>query len=351
MTATAGDVLLVRLSAIGDVVHTLPVAAALQHRGWRVSWIVEPAARPLLEGNPAVKHVVAAPSARAFRLGAVRAAAAELRRTRRDAALALQGLWKSAGWARLAGAGRAIGYAPRWRREPLSSVLLTEQVLLGPEAVHVIDKNLALLRTVGISALGLREFPLPSTEAMAARVADGLKAEAVADDYVVLNPGGGWASKLWPAEFFGRVAVGLRERGLVSLVSWGPGEEKLADRVVAASEGAARRAFPTTLLEYVELARRARLGLAADTGPLHLACAGGAPVVGIFGPTDPVRNGPWSASDLTVRRRPLCSPCHRRRCPVHEGVMFAIPPEEVLKAIDRRLGAGTAAGTPMGVAV
>jgi ADP-heptose:LPS heptosyltransferase len=349
MTAAAGDVLLVRLSAIGDVVHTLPVAAALKGRGWRVSWIVEPAARPLLEGNPAVTQVIAAPPARVGRLGAVRAAAAELRGTRREAALDLQGLWKSAGWARLAGTARAIGYAPRWRREPLSSVLLTEQVLLGPEAVHVIDKNLALLRTIGISALGLREFPLPPTQAMAARVAAALQAEAVAEDYVVLNPGGGWPSKLWPAEFFGRLAIGLRDRGLASLVSWGPGEEKLADRVVAASGGAARRAFPTTLLDYVELARRARLVVAADTGPLHLACAGGAPVVGIFGPTDPARNGPWSAADVTVRRRPLCSPCHRRRCSVHEGVMQAIPPEEVLKAIDRRLGAGT--DTPIGVAV
>jgi len=351
MTAAPGDVLLVRLSAIGDVVHTLPVAAALQRRGWRVSWIVEPAARPLLEGNPAVAQVLAAPPARAWRLGAVRAVAAQLRATRREAALDLQGLWKSAAWARLAGAARAIGFAPRWRREPLSSVLLTEQVLLGPEAVHVIDKNLALLRTVGISSLGLREFPLPPTQAMAARVAAGLQADGVADDYVVLNPGGGWASKLWPAECFARVAIGLRERGLASLVTWGPGEEKLADRVVAASEGAARRAFPTTLLEYVELARKARLVVAADTGPLHLACAAGAAVVGIFGPTDPARNGPWSPADVTVRRRPLCSPCHRRRCSVHEGVMHAIPPDEVLKAIDRRLGAGAGAGTPVGVAV
>jgi heptosyltransferase-1 len=351
MTATPGEVLLVRLSAIGDVVHTLPVAAALKRRGWRVAWIVEPAARPLLEGNPAVTQVLAAPPARAWRLGAVRAAVTELRRTHRDAALDLQGLWKSAAWARLSGAARAIGFAPRWRREPLSGVLLTEQALLGPEAVHVIDKNLALLRTVGVSALGLREFPLPPTPAMAARVAAALKADSVEDDYVILNPGGGWASKLWPPEFFARVALGLRHRGLASVVTWGPGEEKLADRVVAASEGAARRSFPTTLLEFVELARGARLVVAADTGPLHLACAAGAPVVGIFGPTDPARNGPWSAADVTVRRRPLCSPCHRHRCSVHEGVMHAIPPEEVLKAIDRRLGMGASAGTPIGVAI
>lgn len=346
MTAAAGAALLVRLSAIGDVVHTLPVAAALQRRGWRLTWLVEPAARPLVEGNPAVAEVVAVPPARAWRLGEVKAAAAELRRTRRDVALDLQGLWKSAGWARLAGAGRVIGFGARWRREPLSAMLLTEHATLAPEAVHVIDKNLALLVTVGISAAGLREFPLPPTDAAAARVAAALQAEG-ADDFVVLNPGGGWASKLWPAEFFGAVAQGLRQRGLDVLVSWGPGEEKLADRVVAASEGAARRCFPTTLLEFVELARRARLLVAADTGPLHLACAIGAPVVGIFGPTDPARNGPWSPQDVTVRRRPLCAPCHRRRCPMHEGVMHAIPPDEVLKAIDRRMGAGA----PSSVAV
>jgi ADP-heptose:LPS heptosyltransferase len=296
-----------------------------------------------------VAEVVVAPAVRAWGLGAVRGALSTLRAARRDVALDLQGLWKSAAWARLSGAGRAVGFAPRWRREPLSSVLLTEQALLGPEAVHVIDKNLALLRTLGISALGLREFPLPPTPGMAARVAAALKADSVEDDYVILNPGGGWASKLWPPEFFARVALGLRDRGLAGVVTWGPGEEKLADRVVAASGGAARRSFPTTLLEFVELARGARLVVAADTGPLHLACAAGAPVVGIFGPTDPARNGPWSAADVTVRRRPLCSPCHRRRCSVHEGVMHAIPPQEVLKAIDRRLGGG--AGTPIDVAV
>jgi ADP-heptose:LPS heptosyltransferase len=119
VTAAGGEALLVRLSAIGDVVHTLPVAAALQGRGWRVTWVVEPAARPLVEGNPAVTEVVGVPGARAWRLGEVRAAAAALRATRRDVALDLQGLWKSAAWARLAGARRAIGFGPRWRREPL----------------------------------------------------------------------------------------------------------------------------------------------------------------------------------------------------------------------------------------
>jgi heptosyltransferase-1 len=331
------SVLLVRLSAIGDVVHTLPVAAVLHGKGYRSTWLVEPAARPLLEGNPAVDHVVAAPVARAWRPAAARAALAELRRAPPEAALDLQGLWKSAAWARLSGARRVIGFGPRWRREPLSALLLREQAPLPPDAVHVIDKNLALLGALGMQAQGLREFPLPPGEA-AARTVEAALREAGAGDYAIVNPGGGWASKLWPAESFGQVAQGLRHRGLTPLVTWGPGEEKLADRVVTSSAGAAQRCFPTTLLEFAELARRARLVVAADTGPLHLACAVGAHVVGIFGPTDPARNGPWSADDLTVRRRPLCAPCHRRRCPVHEGVMHAIPPAEVLKAIDRRLG-------------
>lgn len=343
MSAALGEVLVVRLSAIGDVVHTLPVAAALSRRGWRVSWLVEPAARVLLEGNPSVAEVIPAPSARAWRLGAVRRAVAQMRRTRREAALDLQGLWKSAAWARLAGARRAVGFAPRWRREPLSAALLTEESPLTPDVIHVIDKNLALLVALGLSVQGLREFPLPAAEDARAGVAAALAKESIGD-FAILNPGGGWASKLWPAESFGRVAEALRERGLAALVTWGPGEEKLADRVVAASNGAARRAFPTSLLELVELARRSQLMVAADTGPLHLACAIGVPVVGIFGPTDPARNGPWSPRDVTVRRRPLCAPCHRRRCWIHEGVMAAIAVDDVVKAIDRRLGDEIAPG-------
>jgi ADP-heptose:LPS heptosyltransferase len=339
----SGDVLLVRLSAIGDVVHTLPVAAALRARGYRSTWLVEEAARPLVEGNPAVDHVVPLPRVRAFDLGLAGAARAELRRVPREVALDLQGLWKSAAWARLSGARRVVGFAPRWRREPLSAVLLGEQAAVPAEAVHVIDKNLSLLAALGVQAHGLREFPLPRSEDAARAVEEGLR-EMGEGPFAILNPGGGWASKLWPPEFFAEVAQGLRHRRLAPVVTWGPGEERLADRVVTASGGAARRAFATTLLQYAEHARRARLVIAADTGPLHIACAVATPVVGIFGPTDPRRNGPWSEEDVTVCRRPLCVPCHRRHCPIHEGVMNAILPAEVLKAVDRRLGLGTPPG-------
>ena len=326
---------IVRLSSIGDVVHTLPTLAALRNGGWEVGWVVEPASRVLLEGNPVLDQVVAAPGAKAFKWTEARSAVRALRRRRYDVALEFQGLWKSAGWARLAGAGRVIGFARPWRREPASALLLGERAELPAGIDHVIDKNLALLRPLGIEAVGLREFPLPPSPEAAARVDRSVKERD--GDVAILNPAGGWASKLWPAERFGEVAKGLRELGLRSIVTWGPGEQSLADRVVAASDGAAERSFPTTLLDYVELARRARLVVAADTGPLHLACAVGTPVVALFGPTDPERNGPFAAADVVVRRTPPCAPCYSRACPRHPGVMAEIPAAEVLAAAKRRL--------------
>jgi heptosyltransferase I len=329
--------LVVRLSAIGDVVHTLPAVAALRREGWSVGWAVEPLSRVLLENNPAVDQVEGLPSSRRFQFQEARSAVAALRHACYDVALDFQGLWKSATWARLSGARRVLGYGRAWRREPASALLVAERLPLPAEAVHVIDKNLALLRGLGIEAVGTREFPLPETATEAARVARELGALGLGN-FVVLNPGGGWASKLWPAERFGALAAKLRDRGLASLVTWGPGEESLADRVVAASEGAAKRSFPTTLLEYVELARQAKLVIAADTGTLHLACAVRTPVVGLFGPTDPLRNGPFAAADVVVRQTPECAPCHRRVCATHDGVMSRIAVADVLAAALGRLG-------------
>ncbi len=329
--------LIVRMSSIGDVVHTLPALAALRRNGWDVGWLVESLSAPILTKNPALARVHVTPQARAMSLGALGRTVAELRAERYDVALEFQGLWKSAIWARLSGAPRRIGFASAWRREPLSALLVSEGASPTSEAVHVLDKNLALLRGLGIDDVGMREFPLPATPAEAETVRKGLLGLGVGG-FVILNPGGGWQSKLWPAERYGTVARALRDRGLDALVTFGPGEEALADRVVRASDGAAIRCFPTTLLEYLELCRETRLVVAADTGPLHLACAVGAPVLGLYGPTDPDRNGPFSADDKIVRRVPLCSPCHKRHCASHAGVMAAITPTEVVRAIDVRLG-------------
>jgi heptosyltransferase-1 len=328
--------LVVRLSSIGDVVHTLPVLPVLTRRGWEVDWVVEPPASALLANHPLVSRLVLAPRAQGFRLATARAAFRLLRAEAYEVALEVQGTWKSAVWARVSGASRLVGHGAPWRREPFSGLLIREPVDVPEDAHHVIDKNLSLLRVLGIDAMGSREFPLPPTDSQAIFAQAQLKALGL-DDFALLNPGGAWASKLWSAHGYGEVARGLKDRGLRCLVSWGPGEERLAERVVAASEGAAVGCPPTTLLEFIEIARRARVVVGADTGPLHLACALGVPVVGIYGPTDPARNGPFDPRDVVVRRTPLCSPCHKRRCRIHDGVMGAITPADVIRAIERRL--------------
>jgi len=327
--------LLVRLSSIGDVVHTLPALAALHRHGWEADWLVEPASRILLEENPLLARVVTAPPRKAFAWRQALVALGTLRSRRYDAALDFQGLWKSAAWARLSGARRVIGWEGRSRREPSSAALLGERVGRTGGG-HVIEKNLALLRPLGIEAAGLREFPLPLSAEAVAHVDAGLAALG-RRDLVLLNPGGGWPSKLWPAERYGELAKGLRALGLLPLVSWGPGEEAVAERVVSASGGAAVRSLPTTLLDYVEIARRSRLVVAGDTGPLHLACAVGTPVVALFGPTDPARNGPFAREDVVIRHVPGCAPCYRRSCTRHAGIMDGITVAEVLAAAERRL--------------
>jgi ADP-heptose:LPS heptosyltransferase len=336
-------VLLVRLSSIGDVVHTLPALAALVRAGHEAGWLVEPAARPLLEGHPLLGlGVFAAPAARGFAFGPARATLGAIRRASFEVALDFQGLWKSAVWARLSGARRRVGFESGFRREPASAWLVSERVAQPATACHVIDKNLSLLRPLGLDVLGLREFPLPPLDDEQRRV-DALLRESGFHEFVILNPGGGWESKLWPAPSFGVLARRLADEGVRALVSFGPGEEGLADRVVAASGGAARKGFPTALREYVALARRARLVVAADTGPLHLACAVGTPVVALFGPTDPERNGPFRSEDPVVRRNPACAPCYRQRCPVHTGVMNDLSVEEVMAAVQKRLAVRVAA--------
>jgi|JI10StandDraft_1071094.scaffolds.fasta_scaffold132001_2 heptosyltransferase-1 len=334
--------LVVRLSAIGDIVHTLPAAAALAEARYEVIWAVQPGGLPLVASNPAVAATVTVPARRPFRPRAISQAIHALKASQVATALDLQGLWKSALWTRASGAGRRIGWNAAARREPASAMLLTERRALPASAVHVLDKNLALLAALGIDAIGRRDFPLPPRAREAARV-DRELAVLGLERPVLLHPGGGWSSKLWPPELYGELASRLARRGIPTLVSWGPDELGLAERVVAASGGTAIPCFACGLLEFAALAGRARAIVAADTGPLHLACAVGLPAVALFGPTDPARNGPWNPADRVLSRRPPCFPCHRRECATHRGVLGSLPAEEVEQALLERIGLADAA--------
>lgn len=335
-------ILIVRLSSIGDVAHTIPLASALASEGHTVGWAVELPASPLVHLVRGVRNVFLVPRARSWSLVDRWNASKRLREFKADVAIDAQGLWKSAFWTRVSGAPRRLGWPAGERREPSSARLITEHVTGGTARgeEHMVDRHLALARPLLRKPLKRSEvqpqFEIPEA---ATEIALNIERTFRGDSrgLALIAPGGGWRNKLYPADRWAQVARGLRERSLVPLVLWGPGETDLADEIVSLSSDAAVRSPATSLVELVALASRATVLLAADTGPLHVACLMGTPVVGIFGPTDPKRNGPWSDKDEVVRRTPTCAPCHKRECETHDGIMATIPASEVLSAVDRRL--------------
>jgi lipopolysaccharide heptosyltransferase I len=326
------NILIVRLGALGDVVHAIPAVAALRlaFPAARIDWVVEERHREIVDLVTAVDGVIAVDTRT---LAAWQTAVAMLRQTSYDVALDLQGLLKSAVLARASGAARVIGFSIWHLREKTARPFYSTT---GPgESGHVIRKNLALLRALGVETDAIA-FPLApiASDALAA-----LRA-SVPDRFALINPGAAWPNKRWAADRFGEVAAFLRaERGLTPVVLWGPGEDALARSVVDRSSGAARLAPPTRVRDLVALAREAALLVSGDTGPLHIATAVGTPSVGLFGPTDPARNGPWSADDLVVSRYDECGCHYDRRCHEAAWCLDDIPATEVCAAVQRRLAA------------
>jgi lipopolysaccharide heptosyltransferase I len=331
---TVSSILIVRLGALGDVVHAVPAAAALRSAfpDARIDWLVEAKHRPFVDLVTVVdRAIVVSQSSLAGWTDAVR----RLRQVRYDVALDFQGLLKSAVLARASGAARVIGFSIWHLREKTARPFYSEAGSGdGTDEEHVIWKNLRLLRTVGVNDDRV-VFPLAEVDSAALATVRASLGEA---PYALVNPGAAWPNKRWPPERFGEIASFLRDvRGLTSLVLWGPGEEALARAVVDASGGAARVAPPTTIADLLALARHAALIVSGDTGPLHIAAAAGTPAVAIFGPTNPGRNGPWAASDVVISRYATCGCHYDRRCHEARWCLDDVSVAEVTAAIQQRL--------------
>lgn len=355
----ASRILIVRLSALGDIVHALPVLVALmrQDPGVEVDWLVEQGYAPVLDlveglhrrivvraSSPAAGESPRREDGRSGRgqvhrfgggAGYLRAVAF-LRRQRYDVALDLQGLIKSAVWARLSGARRVIGFARSHLRERQAAWLYGETVA-PPAPAHVIRKNLSLAAYLGAA---VEPVQVPLRIPPVGGVTAAVEAAIGPARYAVLNPGAAWPNKRWPPERFGALAASLLHRhGLASFVTWGPAERALAEAVVSASTGAARLAPPTDIADLVALMSGAALVVSGDTGPLHLAAAAGTPIVGLYGPTWPERNGPWDPADEVISRAERCQCHHKRQCLIGTPCILDITLAEVEAAVDRRLGA------------
>jgi heptosyltransferase-1 len=328
--------LIVRLSAIGDVIQALPLACALRDHfpeAW-IGWAVEGPAGTLLEGHPAIDDVVRLRRGWLKSPRGVWRLRQRLRALHPDVAFEAQGLLKAAILARLSGARRRIGFGRPWGRE-LTPWLNTEVVDTGD--AHVVERNLQLLRPLGITSPRVR-FDLPEQEADRRAAEALLQAMQIDGAFAVVNPGAGWPSKLWPADRFAAVAEYLgRQRQLPALVVWaGPAERRLAEAIAAAAPASARLAPETTLGELAALARRARLFIGSDTGPLHLAAATGTPCVGLYGPWPAQRHGPFGPQHVWVQKAFFEGPTHKRRH-APQSYMEAIRVEDVCQACEEIL--------------
>jgi heptosyltransferase-1 len=339
-------VLIVKLGSIGDIVHTLPALAALRAGlpQAEISWVAESSCSEILKDNPVLDRLIEVDT-KALRRGlmsgeTLRAPRQQLRRLRAsafDVALDFQGLIKSASIARLSGARRVFGYSRAGLREPASTVFLSRRVSIPPHT-HVIRKGLLLLQgALGISVPSDLSFPIgitPETQSEAERAS-----ESTGGNFAILNPAGGWPTKLWSAENFGELADLLwANYGMRSLVTYGPGELELAERVQRSSRAGKAAPVSLSLKGFYSLAKSARVYVGGDTGPTHIAVAAGAPIVGLFGPTEWWRNGSPHPQDICVERNDIdCRvDCHRRSC--SKWICMDIGVERVFEAVRQRIG-------------
>jgi heptosyltransferase I len=334
------NILIVRLGALGDIVHTVPAVAALRRAfpDGRIDWVVDEAHAAFADLVTPVDRVIVLE--RRFPAGWVDLVR-QLRPAPYDVALDFQGLMKSALIARASGAHRIVGFSIWHLREKGARPFYSE-VETAEDTTHVIQKNLRLLSSVGVTTTEV-SFPLARVRSAAL---DAIKDQlGITEDraggeppFALVNPGAAWPNKRWPAARYGEIALFLRDvRGLPCFVLWGPGEAPLAQEVIDASGGAARLAPPTTTADLVEVSRHAALMVSGDTGPLHIAGAAGTPIVAIFGPTDPARNGPWSPDDVVVSRHAACGCSYQRRCRQAAWCLQDVQVAEVTAAIQQRL--------------
>lgn len=336
------SIVIVKLSAIGDVLHGVPTAVALKRSFPRakIGWVVEGRAGDVLAGHPAIDHLFRLPRGWMKSLSTIGALRRQLRDFRPDVAVDLQGLLKSAVPTWLSGARVRIGHA---RGESREQAWRFYTHAVEPTAPHVVDRNLHLLSTVGIPA-SVPAFDMPRWPVSRLRMQEWVASLRLPRPPVLINPGAGWPSKIWPAERFAAVARELmRRHAAPSVVVWGGGSEReAAERIASQAGPAAIMAPQTSLQDLGELCRLARMFISSDTGPLHLAAAVGTPCVGLFGPVPATRNGPYGPGHRVVEPPPASRPAWENR-KTDRVAMEAIDVESVVAAASDVLARSAAA--------
>jgi 3-deoxy-D-manno-octulosonic-acid transferase/heptosyltransferase-1 len=340
---TPQSILIVKLSAIGDVVHSLPVLEALRNAypGARIDWVVEEAAADILQGHPALDNVIVSPRKSVARAaatgrvtGCVRDAArfiGRLRSVRYDLVLDLQGLFKSGILVGLARGSRKVGMNDS--REG-AGFFLNEPALPVDRDIHAIDRYLSVAARLGCDASAW-QGALPVTEGDRERAGRLLEEAGIGEGpFIAVNPVAKWETKLWIPGRFSRLCDRIAQELGCGIVFTGGGsdaayvEEIVADMTLPGANLAGR----TGLRDLACIYERAALLVTTDTGPMHIAAAMKCPVVALFGPTSPARTGPYGNGHRVVRSGAACSPCFKKTCP-DPHCMRAIGVEDVFEAV------------------
>jgi lipopolysaccharide heptosyltransferase I len=334
-------ILISRLSAIGDCVLTTPLVCAIRDYlpNAHITWVTERASAMLLEGHTAIDELIVVPKGWLKSPAEIQRLRSKLRASRFDIAIDPQGLTKSGAIAWLSGAAQRIGFhKPRGRE--LNRWFNRE--LITPTKTHLVDAQLELLKPFGIHNPTVR-FDLPVISEVEGKVDAMIQAAHLGCDFIAVNPGAGWDSRLWSTYRYGRVARCLGERHeFPSFVLWsGERERTWAEKIVACSGGRAVLAPPTTLPELASVLRRARMFVGSDTGPLHIATAVGTPCVGLHGTTRPEASGAYGAQHIHIQKR-YHDGTSRERRRANNDAMMEIDIDTVVAACEELLARRTA---------
>lgn len=338
------NILVVKMSAIGDVIHALPVSYALKESfpQAKVTWVVEKAAQDLLINNPYIDQVLLFEKNKFRSVGGLMrnlpSFSAILKQGKFDAVLDLQGLAKSAAIAYLSGAKIRLGFC---NMRELSH--LVSRPVCGPnQNGHVVERYLDVARELGCEVRDVK-FPVHITEQEETTALQIVRQAGmdINSPYVILAVGANWPNKRWPALHYAQLVDLLYERNVIPVVVGGPGDRPLAEEIISAADiPPVDLIGKTTLKQLAYIIKNAKALVGGDTGPMHLSAGIGTPVIALMGPTDINRNGPYGSGHIALQVSTSCSGCWKRQCPQQKDCLGAIAVSEVYESITTLLKVG-----------
>ena len=338
------NILIVKLSAIGDVIHTLPSLAALRrlYPDAHITWVVEEAAADLVKNHPYLDAVLISRRKSwskdllngQFRnpLEEMRTFMKTLRQRPYDLVIDFHGLFKSSIIVFLSSGKRKLGYNSL---QELSGLFLNEKI---PEDMnkHAVERYLDFPRYLG-AKIDSVQFILPSNKEAEEKTRILLDKYNLEDKrFIAINPIAYWKTKLWNNEKFSHLADLINDKLQMKVVFTGSEKEPIKKITSLMTTESINLGGATTLLDLAYLYKKARIVITTDSGPMHLAAAVETPVIALFGPTDPARTGPYGAGHTIIRTELPCSPCLLKKCSTKK-CMEDILPQQVFAAVERKL--------------